>query len=422
MTPDAARRESDPADAGALAVCVDVPADGALVVDADTSIPHDPPPPFELCGHCGGPVYFCDGDGCRRARALGLDAREVLWLSAIRALLLGTLLSRNVASGYGGVLILAARAMVGASTPPASDGLADLMPHPGYEVNRRAAAELAAAYLHEGDLGALSQLSASLRTTNDALLWRRRRDAEKAALSPPWQGARYALLAVVCDACAGGHALADDARGASIPWARRLETAATYDAAIGCPVCRAQHGHPLPGLPIGQPHPVTRCTGGLAGDLDRCLVHGEPLGPQGVCSVGLPGLEQARAWASDRPTLRLPWQRDLARAVVQAQHIELERRIVSGDLVKNIVGSAELRPFFAAAASLSPEVAHGLAQITGEPFQAEDADPEAVAFLGGLGPLLKGLARAGGAVTRLLRGGRKPGAQRGRRLPRGGSR
>ena len=52
-------------------------------------------------------------------------------------------------------------------------------------------------------------------------------------------------------------------------------------------------------------------------------VHGEPLGPEGVCSVGRPVLDQARAWASDRPTISLPWQRDLARAVVQAQRIEL---------------------------------------------------------------------------------------------------
>jgi hypothetical protein len=55
-------------------------------------------------------------------------------------------------------------------------------------------------------------------------------DAENAALSPPWQGARYALVAIVCDACAGGYTLADDMRGASIPWVRRMETAATYDA------------------------------------------------------------------------------------------------------------------------------------------------------------------------------------------------
>jgi hypothetical protein len=429
MTSDAAQREPDPPEATALVrldvcldACVNVPAGAALVVDTDEAIPPDPTPPFDLCGHCGGPVYFCNGDGCQRAGVLALDTAGLLWLTASRALLLGTLLSRNVGSGYGGVLLLAARAMVGATVAPPSERLAELLPHPGYDVSRGAAAELAAAYLHDGDLGALSRLSASLRTTNDALLWRRRREAEKAALSLPWQGGRYALIAVVCDACAGGRALADDVRGASIPWARRLEAAATYDAAIRCPACHALHGHPLPGLPIGQPHPVTRCTGGLAGDVERCMVHGEALGPDGVCGVGRPVLDQARAWASDRPTIRLPWQRDLARALVQAQRVELERRIASGDFVKQIVGSAELRPFFAAAASLSPEMASGLAQITGEPFRAEDADPEAIAFLGALGPFLQGLARAGGAVTRLLRGGRKPRTRRAsRRLP-GGSR
>jgi hypothetical protein len=422
MTSDAAQKEPDPPETTALTVCVDAPAGAALVVDAGAALPPDSPPPFELCGHCGGPIYFCNGDGCLRERALDLDARDLLWFCAIRALLLGTLLSRNVGSGYGGVLLLAARAMVGTSVPPPSERLAERLPHPGYELSRGVAAELAAAYLHDGDLGALSRLSASLRTSNDALLWRRRHDAEKAALSLPWQGARYALLAVVCDACAGGRALADDARGASIPWARRLEAVATYDAAIRCPACHTVQEHPLPGLPIGQPHPVTRCTGGLAGDLDRCLIHSEPLGPEGVCSAGRPALEQARAWAADRPPIRLPWQRDLARALVQAQRIELERRIATGDFVKRIVGSAELRPFFAAAASLSPEVATGLAQITGQPFRTEDADPDAVAFLGGLGPLLQGLARAGGAVTRLLRGGRKTTTRRTRRLLPGGSR
>lgn len=418
MRPDAAQDETDAPEATAIAVCVDAPTSSALLVDADEAIPHDAPP-FELCGHCGGPVYFCDGDGCQRAGAPALDSHDRLWLTAIRALLLGTFMSRNVASGYGGVLIFAARAMVGASAPPPSACLFELVPHPGYDMSRAAAAELAVAYLHEGDLDALSRISASLRTTNDALLWRRRRTAEKAALSLPWQGTRYALLAVVCDDCAAERVLADDMRGASIPWARRLEAAATYDTAICCPACRRVHTHPLPGLPIGRPHPVTRCTGCLAGDLERCIVHDEPLGPEGVCGVGLPMLEQARTWASERSALRLPWQRDLARAVVQAQGIELERRIATGDLVKKIVGSAELRPFFAAAASLSPEVASGLAQITGQPFEAEDADPEAAAFLSGLAPLFRGLAKAGGALTRFLNGGRTPKPRRARRgLPR----
>jgi hypothetical protein len=152
-----------------LAMCVDVPASGALTPDASEGIPFEPPPPFEVCGQCGAPVHFCNGERCDAAGAL--DAGELLWLTAMRALFLGTFLCRNVASGYGGVLILAARALVGASVGAS-------VPAPTERL-----AKLAMAYLQGRDLGALSRLSASLRTTNDTHLWRRRCDAEKAALS-----------------------------------------------------------------------------------------------------------------------------------------------------------------------------------------------------------------------------------------------
>jgi hypothetical protein len=420
MTSHATDNESGSADDAALAVCVEADAASSPDLDGSETIPLDSPASFELCGECGGPTYFCNGESCSREGAADLDTASLVWLTAIRALLLGTFLSRNVASSYGGVLILAARAMVGESAPTATSSLPSRMPHPGFDVSREEAVALAVAYLHDGDLGALSRLSASLRTTNDPLLWKRRAAAERAALTPPWQNARHALLAVVCDACAGGRALAGDILGASVPWTRRLGGAVTYDSAILCLSCGAAHAHPLPGLPIGRPHPVTRCTGGLDGDPERCMVHGEGLGPEGACSVALPVLTRARAWAAERPELRLPWERDLARAVLQAQRVELERRIANGEIVKRIVGSPELRPFFATAASLSPEVARGLEQITGEPFRAEEADAEALEFFRDLAPVFKGLAQAGGLVTRLLGGASKQ--RRSRRSLPGGSR
>lgn len=418
MTSHEPRGEPDPAKSSALAVLVehDRAEDhrAVLVIRHAGEAPPEPetPPLFDLCGRCYGPIYLCNSEGC-----LALESPDLLWLSAIRALMLGILLTPNVGSRYGGVLVLAARAMVGSSAPPHSGDVAALLPHPGYDVSLRDAAELAARYLHDGNLDALSRLSASLRRTNDSLLWRRVREAERAALSTPWREERFALLAVVCDACAGGRTLAGGVRGLSIPWSRRLEAAATYDAALRCPSCGALHTHPLPGVPIGLPHPVTRCTGGREGNVERCMVHdGGELGAEGVCCVGRPMLDQARAWGSDGPTIRLPWQRDLARALVQAQHVELERRTASGELVQALLGSAELRPFFAAAASLSPEIAEGLAQITGAPFEPEDVDPEAVEFLVGLRPLLAAAAKVGGVLTRLLRGGRQDRMRR--QLPR----
>jgi hypothetical protein len=60
----------------------------------------------------------------------------------------------------------------------------------------------------------------------------------------------------------------------------------------------------------------------------------------------------------------------------------LERQVASGDFRRRMFRSAEIRPSSADAASLFPEAAQGLADITGEPFRTEIPDPEAVACLG----------------------------------------
>jgi hypothetical protein len=173
----------------ALAVCVDVDVQvpGALTREG---LPFEAPPPFGVCGACGAPAYLCRsagrGKGCEAVGTLDLGDR--LWLCALR---LGTLINRKLASGYGGVLILAARAMVGGGAAP-SDHIAALLPHPGYHVTRPEALALGVAYLDRGDLTALSRFSASLMTTSDALLWQHCRKAEMPTLSFPWRGARYA--------------------------------------------------------------------------------------------------------------------------------------------------------------------------------------------------------------------------------------
>lgn len=364
----------------ALSSPPDVPLRAAPDLRAGEEIPPEPQPPFDLCGRCGGPAYLCDRIACEHDHAVDLDARDRLWLTAVRALMLGTFLCRTVASSYGGVLLRAARALVGASDPPPWDHLAGRLPHPGYELRRDAAAALATAYLRDGDLAALSRLSASLYTTNDALLWRRRLAAEKAALSLPSEGARSTLLALVCDDCAGEHAAGES---------QRLEAAATFDAAIECPRCRAPHKHPLPGLPIGRPHPVTRCTGGLAGDRRRCLIHGELLGPEDVCGEGFPALAKARAWAADRPEELLSTWPDLARALQRAQRMDRDRRLASGDRIFHLHPGA--RGFFAAVAAMSPGAAAAIEKLTGAGLSVEEVDPEVRDELAAAGSMVRGL-------------------------------
>jgi hypothetical protein len=137
----------------------------------------------------------------------------------------------------------------------------------------------------------------------------------RAALATPLDKVRvFPVFAVRCERCWG-----TDARGSR----RRLfEHVDTYDEAIRCPGCGEVPPHPLPGVKIGEPHPVGRCVGGAYGARSQCMAHdGYELDREGLCMEGRAVLARAVEEAAAMARHHKPVDPALADAVMRAQAI-----------------------------------------------------------------------------------------------------
>jgi hypothetical protein len=213
------------------------------------------------------------------------------------------------------------RLVVAGSTPPA--GIVEVTaahaplfrtPHAS-----RRPVPLGLAYLQHEDLDRLWELrelvdlafrDGSLSPWLDDLLV-----GVRAALATPLDKMRvFPVFAVRCEACWGTHA-----RGSR---QRLFEHVDTYDEAIRCPGCGEVPRHPLPGVKIGEPHPVGRCVGGAYGARSQCMAHeGFELDREGLCVEGRAVLGRALEEAAAMVHHHRPTDPALVDAVMRAQAI-----------------------------------------------------------------------------------------------------
>jgi hypothetical protein len=137
----------------------------------------------------------------------------------------------------------------------------------------------------------------------------------RAALATPLDKKRvFPVFAVCCETCWG-----TSARG---PRRRLFEHVDTYDQAIRCPGCGEVPTHPLPGVRIGEPHPVGRCVGGAYGARSQCMAHeGYELDREGLCVEGRAVLARAIDEATAMGHHHKPIDPALVDAVMKAQAI-----------------------------------------------------------------------------------------------------
>ena len=269
-----------------------------------------------LCGACGGPAFFCGGDGVCPGGPEGLP--DMVWMTKVRAVCVGTVLTQGSAAQFGGVLLRAALALRGG--PPPRHGSELLWCRHRHRPLAPEAVALATEYLIEREVAPVSELSAFLRAHGAPWLTDMARDAMRAALLAPLaRRGPDRLLAVLCGVCG------DRARGWEV-----LRDASEYDDAVRCPGCRSLHGHPLPRVPVGLPHPVSRCVGGAWGAPDKCAAHdGHPLDDEGLCPTGRAIYEQT--WEAAQPIAagtRDPSEVGVLRAMRRAQQWRAGRDFV----------------------------------------------------------------------------------------------
>ena len=345
------------------------------------------------CTLCGGPAQLCGG----AHRCTGFDGspRELRWLIAIRAVHGGLVLTRSPAALWGGALLRFSRLLVaGEGAPPTIASMAAEHANPCCAGSGVGTAELALAYLHDGDLGRLSELSRRLREDRAPWLVDLAALGPRAAAATPLDRERFQLFAVICDDCAH----------AGEPLDALYEEVATYDAAIRCPRCCALSAHPLPGVKIGEPHPVARCLPG-SGSAERiCIMHnGGEVDGEGLCVDGRVIFDGALIEVSKIARARTPFERELVQAFVRARRRALNAQVDDAALAREVVTSPELMPFFAALAATNPEVAEDLAQIAGAPLDPAAADPGVRAAMSAGGGLT-GLIATGKAALEILLG------------------
>jgi hypothetical protein len=306
-----------------------------------------------VCSLCGGPARLCGGV----CRCIGgpTSTVERRWLIAIRAIYAGLLLTPTPAALWGGALLRFAHHVAPRLVALSVVDLAKHYADPSCPLSPTTAATLSCRYLHDGSRAFLHELR-PLREARAPWLSALVALGTRAALTTPLAGQRYPLIAVRCDGCAAE--LHDDV---PIDWL--VAHVSSYDAAIRCPACGVVVPHPLAGIDVGEPHPVSRC---LAGSAGRCLAHpGEALDAEGLCVHGRAVYDEAVAViAGQRGT---PTRRDcdVLDALLRAQRV---RRGLP----------RELLPIFAALATVNPEIAQPLACLTGAPLDTAAADPELV--------------------------------------------
>ena len=274
------------------------------------------------CSLCGGPPRLCGGFlRCSGGVSTPDDLR---WLTGIRATYAGLLLTPTPAALWGGCLLRMGRLVVAGTVPPA--GLVDLAAEHaplGALAESALAATLAAGYLHQDDHDQLWRL----REIVDAGFLERGLSpwladlwiGVAAALQTPLEPKAYPLFAVQCEACWG----TDDKPGDKArPRPALYHHVDTYDLAIRCPGCGLVPPHLLPGVKIGEPHPVGRCVGRRAGGARHCITHpGYELDGEGLCVEGHVVMEQALAAATAMVNGHRPNDPALVEAVVKAQRI-----------------------------------------------------------------------------------------------------
>ena len=339
----------------------------------------DDAPETAACTLCGGPARLCGG--ARRCTGFFGAPRTLRWLTALRATYAGLVLTRTVAALWGGTLLRFGRLLAAGVAPPRSIvDLAGQVANPWRTSSGVPASELALAYLHDGDLERLSDLSRRLRDDRAPWLVDLAELAPRAAVATPLDRERFALFAVLCDGCARR----------DLPLEALYENVGTYDAAIRCPRCGAVPAHPLPGVRIGELHPVARCVAGTGAAERTCLTHhGGELDAEGLCVDGRAVFDRALVEVSTIDRARTPFERDLVEALVRSRRA-LHARIDHAALARDVMTSPELMPFFAALAAAHPEAAEDLAKIAGAPLDPDAADPtlRAAMSAGGLAGLL----------------------------------
>jgi hypothetical protein len=356
-----------------------------------------------VCTLCGGPARLCGG--VRRCLGGADSTRELLWLIAIRALYAGLMLTRTLAALWGGALLRLARqlaSLAGEAPPRTIPRLAADRVDPRCAAPGSVTAGLALIYLQHGDLERLSELSRLLREARAPWLLELVSMGSRAAASTPLDRDRFALFAVLCDDCAGS---------AALPLDQLYIDVGTYDAAIRCPRCGALPAHPLPGVKIGEPHPVGRCLPGAGPAARTCITHdGGELDGEGLCVDGRATFDQAVVEASKIGRASTAFERDLVQSLVRARRHALNAKVDDAALARSLVTSPALMPFFAALAASDPDAGRDLARIAGAPLDPDAADPGVRAAMSGGG--LAGLIATGKAALESLRDSlfRKPAA------------
>lgn len=349
----------------------------------------------DVCTICGGPARLCGGNRCCTGGPTSALGRR--WLTAIRAVYAGLVLTRTPAALWGGALLRFARqlaigALASGSPPPSIARLAAKHADPCGAVPGSVVAGLALAYLQHGDLERLSELSRSLRDPRAPWLVGLGTLGPRAALTTPLEREAFALFAVRCDKCASNPALSLD---------QLYEDVATYDAAIRCSRCKALSKHPLPGVKIGEPHPVGRCLPGAGEAARACRVHdGHELDVEGLCVEGRATFNRAVLEVAKIGRATTPFECDLVQALLRSRErsVSAVNAWIDDDAVaRGLVTSPKLMPFFAALAASDPEAARDLAQIAGAPLDTNAADPSVLAAMSGQASLA-GMIANGKAV------------------------
>jgi hypothetical protein len=235
-------------------------------------------------------------------------------LTAIRSVYGGLLLTPTPAALWGGTLVRLAQFVCGDKPAPANlVALAAEHADPDSGFSPTGAAELALAFLQTGDAKHLQVLGPAFSARSLAPwltdLW----VGVRAALSCPLDRATWPLFAVACPSCAGQNRAL-------------LVDIGTYDEAIRCPHRDLVPAHPLPGVRIGEPHPVGRCVGGLRGRRTTCMVHDAELDAEGLCVEGRALMDRAVVEVAAMMSKVAPFERTLVDAVVRAQRIAKDAR------------------------------------------------------------------------------------------------
>lgn len=263
------------------------------------------------CTLCGGPAPLCGG--VRRCTCPRVSEVALRWLTAIRCVYAGLMLTRTPAALWGGALLRVARRIVAGALAP-TPAILRLAEHADPRCGIEGSAHLALAYVTQGDVAALEELSQVLRMARAPWL----RDlwdlGPRAALSTPIDSERFGLFAVPCDAC-----------GSVAPLEELFVPVSTYDAAIRCPLCLAVSAHPLRVL-WGEPHPVGRC---IAVTGEGCTTHegrGE-LDAEGLCAEGRRVFDRGLVLLKQMGRATTPYEVDLVDAMVRARRRQTDAQM-----------------------------------------------------------------------------------------------